>query len=67
MPAMVKLATETEESTSDVVDYRLVSHPVMLSRNKLWSAINALVSPPRMTRAFEEKVNQRRIHVEFLR
>ena len=40
MSAMAKLTGEIEESTSDVIDYGLASHPMTLSQGKLWRAMH---------------------------
>ena len=38
MSAMAQLTGQIEESTSDVIDYGLVSHSMMFSRNELQRA-----------------------------
>ena len=40
MSKMAKLATEIEESSSDVIDYGLVSHPMTCPHDKLWRAMH---------------------------
>ena len=60
--AMVKLATEIEESTSGVIDYGMVSHFMPRPHDKLWRAmrlsfLGQLIARCKlMTHVFEEKV-----------
>ena len=44
MSAVVKLAREIDESALDVFDFGMVSHPMTLSRGKLWRAMLSFLS-----------------------
>ena len=46
MSAMVTLSKEIEESSSDIIGYGKVSHPMTSSRDEVWRAVLSFVSRP---------------------